>query len=395
MRFLFKFFVFGLFMGIVLYTESIAQAQDATLFTKYQDEKRQANTNTVTIIGSSLASAYARFAEDLQNVLDDPKTNDVRVLPILGRGGGQNVLDILFLKGIDMGFVDQDNLAYFKKKEPALFANIEQRIHYIAKIGHQEFHVLTKSGVNSIEELRGKKVNFLKVLSASHLASENFFSILGINVEPTFYDHDLAVEKIKSGEITAAFRTVAAPVPAFSNIKDTDGLKLLPLDSSTLPAGGYEKLLAIYLPAVLRNEDYPGVIAKGEPLPTLANSTVLAVYTWPENTDRYQRMAKFVTKFFANIEKFRTGPRHPKWKEVNLAAEVPGWNRFKPAQQWLDANRGAETASSNELKVAFDSFLKEYSKASGSNDLTKVQKEALFGQFVKWWQTQKPQQAAR
>ncbi len=394
MRLLLGFFLLAIIAGINF--SPAVQAQDPTPFTKYQDEKRQANTNTLTIIGSSLASAYARFAEDLQNVLDDPKTKDIRILPILGRGGGQNVLDILFLKGIDMGFVDQDNLAYFKKKDPLLFANIEQSINYIAKIGHQEFHILTRSGINSVEELRGKKVNFLKVLSASHLAAENFFNILDIKVEPTFYDHDLAVEKIKSGEIAAAVRTVAAPVPAFSTIKDTDGLKLLPLDVGTLPAGGYEKLLATYLPAVLRNEDYPGLIKKSEPLPTLANSTVLAVYTWPENTERYQRLAKFVTKFFDNIEKFRTGPRHPKWKDVNLAADVPGWNRFKPAQQWLDANRGSSgTTSSNELKAAFDSFLQEYAKASGSRDLTKVQKEALFGQFVKWWQTQKPQQAAR
>lgn len=386
-------FIFVIFFS--LFSAASIHAQDVTPFSKYQDEKRQANTNTVTIIGSSLASAYARFAEDLQNVLDDPKTNDVRILPILGRGGGQNVLDILFLKGIDMGFVDQDNLAYFKKKEPTLFANIEQRINYIAKIGHQEFHVLTKSDVTSVEQLRGKKVNFLKVLSASHIASENFFNTLGVKVEPTFFDHDLALEKLKSGEIAAAMRTVAAPVPAFSNIKENEGLKLLPLDINTLPPGGYEKLLVTYLPAVLRNEDYPGLIAKGEPLPTLANSTVLAVYTWPENTDRYLRLSKFVTKFFTNIEKFRTGPRHPKWREVNLAADVPGWNRFKPAQQWLDANRGAEQGSPDELKVAFNSFLQEYAKASGSGDLTKVQKDALFGQFVKWWQTQKPQQATR
>ncbi|MDX2264702.1 MAG: TAXI family TRAP transporter solute-binding subunit [Hyphomicrobiales bacterium] len=382
----------GLSFFSVLVGSAAAQAPTTTPFSKYEDEKRQANTNTVTVIGSSLASAYARYAEDLQNVLDDPKANDIRVLPILGRGGGQNVLDILFLKGVDMGFVDQDNLAYFKKRDPALFANIEQRINYIAKVGHQEFHILVRPEVKSIEDLRGKKVNFLKQLSASHLAAENFFSILNVKVEPTFFDHDLAVEKLKSGEIAAALRTVAAPVPAFTNLKQMDGLKLLPLDSTTLPDGGYEKLLVTYLPAVLRHEDYPGLIPAGEQLLTLANSTVLAVYTWPENTERYQRLSKFVSKFFSNIEKFRTGPRHPKWKEVNLAAEVPGWRRFKPAQQWLDANRGAgESASPDEMRVAFDSFLQEYAKASGSRELSKVQKEALFGQFVKWWQTQKPQ----
>jgi hypothetical protein len=26
----------------------------------------------------------------------------------------------------------------------------------------------------------------------------------------------------------------------------------------------------------------------------------------------------------------------PKWKEVNLRARVPGLERFRPAQEWLD-----------------------------------------------------------
>ena len=39
---------------------------------------------------------------------------------------------------------------------------------------------------------------------------------------------------------------------------------------------------------------------------------------------------------FTKLPEFQKPPRHPKWVEVNLAATVPGWRRFKAAQDWLD-----------------------------------------------------------
>lgn len=55
----------------------------------YQNEKVLANASTVTIMSSSVSSTYTRFAQDIQNVLDDKSENGLRVLPILGSGGGR------------------------------------------------------------------------------------------------------------------------------------------------------------------------------------------------------------------------------------------------------------------------------------------------------------------
>jgi hypothetical protein len=46
-------------------------------------------------------------------------------------------------------------------------------------------------------------------------------------------------------------------------------------------------------------------------------------------------VARFVDAFFSKFDQFQQPPRHPKWREVNLTAEVPGWTRFQPAQDWL------------------------------------------------------------
>lgn len=376
-------------------------AQDNNAFSRYQEQKRMSNDNVVSIIGSQAVTAYTRLAEDIQNVLDEKEAGGLRVLPIIGKGGGQNFLDLLFLRGIDMGIMEQDVIAYFKKKDPVLFANSEARVHYITKLSNSEYHIFAKKNIRTLADLRGKKVNFFKTFSSSAIATETIFGLCGIEVEQTNYDTDLSVQKLKEGEIAAVARISGAPHNAFDKLSEADG-HFLPLDANSLPAGCYEKLLQIYLPAFLKHEHYPQIIPKDQMVPTVANSTVLAVYNWPENTDRYQRIARFVTKFFDNIDKLRDGPRHPKWKELNVAAEVPGWKRFKPAQDWIDQQRKREELAARrpatderELKTAFDSFIQEYTRASGTQALSPAQREALFGQFVKWWQTQKTQQANR
>ena len=76
-----------------------------------------------------------------------------------------------------------------------------------------------------------------------------------------------------------------------------------------------------------------------------AVGTVLAAFNWPENSDRYKRIARFVEAFFSKFDDFLAPSRHPKWSEVNLAADVPGWKRFPAAQPWLDSRVDEPTAT--------------------------------------------------
>jgi ABC-type phosphate/phosphonate transport system substrate-binding protein len=75
-------------------------------------------------------------------------------------GGLQNLQDVLFLKGIDMGVVDEDNMILLKQRDPTLYGNVEQSVQYITKLYNSEFHVLARSEIKSYDDLRGKKVSF-------------------------------------------------------------------------------------------------------------------------------------------------------------------------------------------------------------------------------------------
>ena len=347
------------------------------------EAKQERNRNTVSVIGGGISGTYIRFATDLANVLDDPDSNDLRVLPIVGRGGGQNVLDVLFLKGVDMGITQQDHLTFFKQENPSVYGNVDRYVHYVTKLYNAEFHLVARKEYKTLDDLRGKTVNFWKPWSATDIGGRTVFKLMGIEANIVNIDTQLALEKMKTGEVAATSLLAGAPVKGYKDLLAENGLHFIGVEPSH---PRYANLLEVYLPSSLKHEDYPGLIPQGETVPTVASGAVLAVYNWPENTPQYRKLSRFVKKFFDNFEKFRKEPRHPKWRDINLAAEVPGWTRFKPAAEWLATNTNAP---SSELKTAFNRFLASFQQSSGVQNISDQQREQLFEEFVRWYNTQR------
>jgi hypothetical protein len=154
-----------------------------------------------------------------------------------------------------------------------------------------------------------------------------------------------------------------------------------------------------YVPTRLTHEQYPALIPEGASTPTVANRALLVVYNWPENSARYLRLAKFVDTFFDRIYQFHNDSRHPKWKEINVAAEVPGWTRFKPAADWLARHTVAlqprEGRSLADLRPAFDQFVANYTASTGRKALSPQEKQRLFSDFTKFLETQVTSQSSR
>ena len=377
----------------------VAQAQKPA---SYDEKKRQANDIAVTVVVSGISCTCARFTEDIRNVVNDLGPDGIRVLPVLGVGGLQNLNDVLFLKNMDMAVVDEDNLRLLKKKDPVLYANVEQRVQYITKLYNSEFHVLARNEIKSYDDLKGKKVNFNLKDSQTEVTADTVFNALNIPVQRSYYDNDEALKRLMSGEISAMIILTGAPQATLAKVKKEDGVHFLPLDQESLQNHDLRELFANYLPAEITHQNYPNLIADGASVPTIANRALLVAYNWPENSPRYKRVAKFIDAFFGKINQFNTPSRHPKWREVNLSAEMPGWVRFKPAAEWLAAHRNQAVSakpdtldqSSPELRVAFEKFMQNYASSSGRNTLSTKEREMLFARFVKILAESKAEQAA-
>ena len=361
---------------------SLRLAHAESSYASYEEKKRQANDIAVNIIVSGLSCTCARFAEDMRNVLNDLRPDGLRILPVLGVGGLQNLNDVLFLKNIDMGVVDEDNMRFLKARDPRLYGNIEQRVQYITKLYNSEFQVLARNDVKTYDDLRGKKVNFNLKDSQTEVSADFIFKKLNLDVVRSNYDNDEAIKKVKSGELAAMIILTGAPQASFAKLKAEDGVHFLALDKDQLPSHDLKPIFDYYLPAELTHEMYPALIPQGTTVPTIANRALLVAYSWPESSPRYKKLAKFVRDFFGKIDQFHDSARHPKWKEVSLSAEIPGWTRFRPAADWLAEHRTLMAQQGQQRD--FNAFL---TSADKSAPRSQAEREALFREFLQWRQS--------
>jgi TRAP-type uncharacterized transport system substrate-binding protein len=368
---------------------------------RLQEFRREANDAPLSIVVSGLGCTCVRFAEDIRNVVTSARPGGMRLLPVLGGGGFQNVNDILFLRGVDMGIVDEDTLKLLKQREPALYRNVEHKIHYITTLYNAELHILARKEVKSLSDLEGRAVNFGRRDSQTHITADNVFNILQIAAERTFLDNEQALQRLIRGEIAAMIILSGGPQRTLAKIRKEDGLHLIPISEATVPGRGMSAIFDDYLPAELTFELYPALVEPGRPVPTIANRALLAVYNWPQDSERYRRIARFVQAFFDRIDQFHDRSRHPKWREINLAANVPGWIRFKAAQQWLDGKRMLVSAPArpareapDEMMLAFETFLKNY-QASTGRKIAQAERESLYIEFRRFMDARATRRAAR
>jgi len=253
------------------------------------------------------------------------------------------------------------------------------------------------------DDLRCKRVRLNLKDSQPEVTADIIFNALKIDVQRANYDNDEAIKKLREGEISAMIILSGAPQAALAKLKTEDGVHFLALDRESLPNHDLHSIFSDYLPAEITHEHYPNLIAEGTSVPTVANRALLVTYSWPEESVRYKRIAKFVQEFFGKIDQFHSSARHPKWKEVNLSAEIPGWTRFKPAAEWLAAHRNVAMRSQGnavgqspaELKVAFERFIESYTASSGQKTLSMREREVLFAQFMQFLESQGAGQSAR
>src|SRR6266481_40280 len=321
--------------------------------------KEKLNANTVAIIAGSPEDTYLDITHDLAVVRNG---ENLRILPGVGMGGAQNIRDVLYLKGIDIGITSSQMLRYFASTGE-LSSALDQRLNYITRLYPEEMHVVAGRGVKTIEELNGKKVNFSDSGSSTQITARDVFGLLGIAVEEVNLSQADAITAIKNGEIAATVVFSGKPAGIFSRISANDNLHLLEIPFS-------RTLENIYSPAQLEQSLYPNLVDKGQAVQTVAVDAVLITNNWQPASDRYHRVAKFVESLFSRFAEFKKPPRHPKWQEVDLTKELPGWQRFPAAQELLQ-------------QAKFDEFRAKFHGGSVAAQ-SATEKQRLFREFREW-----------
>lgn len=330
---------------------------------------------TVGVLSAGRSASDVQIVSDLAAVLDDGER--LRILPIIGQGGVQNLDDLMALPLADVAIVQSDVLASVRAdtSRPAAV----RELPYVAKLFNQEVHVLARRQVGSLADLAGKRVATGAPGSGESVTGSAIFSALEIPVEATPDQPDVAITRLRAGEIEAMVYVASKPTPLVAaagpaSAQDAD-LHLL-----SIPAN--EQLLAAYVPSSLGPQDYPRLIAAGQDVETIAVPMVMVAAG--NKPKRNQDFAVFVDAFFGKFARFQEPMRHPKWRETNLAASVPGMTRLPASLDWVRANMA--TPEERRLQEAFADMLRFLAAENVRPDpkLGERDATALFWRFVDW-----------
>ena len=284
------------------------------------------NQGTVAIISGGVNGTYIRIASDLAAVLD--KSDQLRILPIIGKGSVQNITDLLYLRGIDLGIVQSDVLGFIRKEN--LHPNIEQRIRYVTKLYNEEVHILARKDVGQLADLAGKKVNVDVVGSGTAMTASTLFDTLGVKVEThQFRPGACRWRKLKDGEIAAMVYVAGKPTDLFRKI---EAAAICISCRCRLTAD----LLQTYLPSSITHDDYPG----------LDRGRTVDRYRRRRRGDggvqlgaeqrAIQARGRLRRRLLRRLRRVPEAAAAPQVAGGEPGGRVAGLDAFQPAQEWLD-----------------------------------------------------------
>jgi TRAP transporter TAXI family solute receptor len=332
--------------------------------------KSKLNANTLAIIAGSPEETSLDVAQDLSVVLND---DNLRILPIVGMGGAQNIRDVLYLRGVDIGITSTQMLRYFASTGE-LTSALDQRLNYITRLYPEEMHVVANRNIKTLQDLSGKKVNFSEAGSSTQITARDVFGLLSVDIQEVNMNQADAIAAVKDGQIAATVLFSGKPSSALARISASDNLHLLEVP--------YTRTLEnVYLPAQLEQSLYPNLVDNGQAIQTVAIDSVLITNNWAPASDRYRRVAKFVEALFQHFPELQKPPRHPKWKEVDLGKDLPGWQRFPAAQDWLQQAKFDEFAAQRQQSQG-------QAKGASALPTDPAEKQRLFKEFLEWSQNE-------
>jgi TRAP-type uncharacterized transport system substrate-binding protein len=329
-----------------------------------------------------IVSEGTDYTVDLALALPSQQSH-LRLLPIAGAGALQNAKDVMFARGVDFAVLQTDVLDEIKRNPP--FPGVEQYLQYVTKLYDQELHVLAGPDIQSVEELRGKKVNLGLHDSGTYTTAMAVFDALGVKPDVTNLTHPLALDKLRRGEISALVYVATKPARLFQDIRPDENLHFLPITSNPI---------SNYTETAMTSDDYPELVSKDAPVKTVSVGTVLVAYNWPTKSERHQRVDRFVQAFFANLKDIKA--RRPRWREFDVTASVSGWTRFPGAEQWLkkaglspEPNKATAQAQFPLDPKKRDALFREFAEYQRTNhpekwtiNLDSNQREVLFREFA-------------
>lgn len=270
--------------------------------------------------GSSTATYYA-MAQDIKR--ECPMIN----ISVYESAGSLSNLDRIFSDPkVQYGIVQQDALIYKNLNDPTSMSKIKQ----VFPLYNEEINVVvnTRSGINKLADLAGKKVVIGQQGSGNWVSANIIQSKTGIRWTSIEQAPAQSVVGLVSGQYDAMIVVAGTPVKLLADLGAS--------------AKGVVKMISLSNPALddfyIRASVPEGIYAwQTTPVQTYAVKSILATYDYknPVMAKEISQLVTCIVKKEPDLE--MTG--HPKWKQVDpLSIEQVKWPIHPAALAAIKAN---------------------------------------------------------
>lgn len=166
-----------------------------------------------------------------------------------------------------------------------------------------QFVTTADKGINSIDELRGKKVAVGVEGSGAEANARQILEIYGLtygDIDPQYLSFSAASKALKDGTIDAAFLTAGAPTLAVQDVASQMQIKLLPIDDAHVKA--LTEKYSFYTRNIIKGGTYRGV---DEDIETVS---VMAILACNDKIDK-DLANQLLKTVFDNLDQFKSA--HP------------------------------------------------------------------------------------
>jgi uncharacterized protein len=240
-----------------------------------------------------------------------------RILPVLSTGSVQALSDLRRFDRIDAAVLPSDTMQYALSE--GLVSDQISDLKILAKLGPLPVVIIARREIKSLADLQGKRIATGPAGSAAFVTGELIFNDAKISFTRVAAINSDSVTALQRGDADAAVLLDTGFAKSFTGAGDFHALAI-PLTNG---------LAVSYTPAVVTEQQLPGLIATAEVIETVAVGLTLAVREPKKGSLRFATLRDFGAALFAAAEAGSLG------ENANLNASVPGWQRALVAEEAL------------------------------------------------------------
>jgi uncharacterized protein len=252
-----------------------------------------------------LGGAFAKIVSDATGIDTNAETTGA---------SAENMQSIKDNKG-EIAFTQTDIASYATEGKLMFDGNKIDNIKAIGTLYPETIQIVTteKSGIKTVEDLKGKKVSIGAPGSGTAANAEQILEAYGLSlddIQKQDLSFDESVSGIKDGNIDAAFVTAGHPTAAVEELSATEKVVIVPVDADKA-----DKLIEKY-PYYTKEEVPSGTYKIGSAVPTVAVQAMLVV-----KADLSDEVVYDITKaIFENLDKVQ----HAKAKQIKAENALNG-----------------------------------------------------------------------